>query len=310
MTTMARVCPKCGGDFFHDDGEYYTCAYCGHEPYDSPLNPRRIWFSGEDEKGGAHQSTFRRGWWHYRDDQYHIVVEFFVDDRRNRAYAQEIWAWPYKNEALVVMAVRAAFKKRFKKTLEQIMDVVATSPTRKHRCQAHCIGRDDKRTLTATIELGYLPPEQLRGNSRANRYEKARWAKKVRESGNWWGYIEGAEFIRHKPDVVKVTYTFRNQQKVDLDNLIIGMKPFLDGLVDAGVLVDDSPDHCVFGEPKFVKWNSNTSGADNRTNKTIITLEEWHDDDDLTCQHCDAEFEEPIEGPCPLCGHDELEDAE
>ena len=114
------------------------------------------------------------------------------------------------------------------------------------------------RLITAEIDLGYVPPPQLRGNSRASWQRQYPLKKEFRESGHAYGLKYASEIIELKPDMVKVSYSFTNTRQIDKDNLIIGMKPFLDGLVDARVLVDDKSQHCSLEKSTFEKGEPRT----------------------------------------------------
>ena len=86
------------------------------------------------------------------------------------------------------------------------------------------------------FDLPWLPPAEVRGNSRAHWAKKHRASKRLRESG----YAHALE-AGHEPfQRACVRFEFRHWRSVDLDNLSIGMKGFLDGLVDAGVVEDDA----------------------------------------------------------------------
>ncbi len=109
------------------------------------------------------------------------------------------------------------------------------------------------------IELGYIPPAEVRGNSRAHWRKKHHTAQLLKQSGveHAWG----DSFVLDDKKV-KVTFQFSHNRKIDLDNLAIGMKPFIDGL-----LPDDDPDHVVYGEHSFTKVPKGES-------RTIVTIEE------------------------------------
>ena len=98
-----------------------------------------------------------------------------------------------------------------------------------------------------------LPPPALRGNSRAHRLTKHSIS---RQYGNHALEMKGLLNANDVPlpiDPAKLTFHFANTSNTDLDNLAIGMKPFTDGLVAQGILVDDSPDHVTYGESTFAK---------------------------------------------------------
>ena len=88
------------------------------------------------------------------------------------------------------------------------------------------------------FDLPWLPPAEVRGNSRAHWAKKHRASKRLRESG----YAHALESGHEPFQRACVRFEFRHWRSVDLDNLSIGMKGFLDGLVDAGLIQDDSGD--------------------------------------------------------------------
>jgi hypothetical protein len=106
-------------------------------------------------------------------------------------------------------------------------------------------------TAPRTLRLEYsLPDAVLRGNSRAHWAKRAKAAKKMRDDAYWMGMQEGLEHTFAK---ARITYHFYHWRKIDLDNLAIGLKPFVDGLVDAMVIPDDTPEHVAFGEHTFTR---------------------------------------------------------
>ena len=114
------------------------------------------------------------------------------------------------------------------------------------------------------MSVGAIPSALIRGNSRANRWAKARETKLWRKSGqdHWLTEGRGAELQK-----AKITFTFHHDRKIDGDNLAIGLKPFVDGLVDMGMFPDDDPDHVSYGSHVFVKCPKGES-------KTIVLIEE------------------------------------
>jgi len=68
-----------------------------------------------------------------------------------------------------------------------------------------------------------------------------------------------------KPRVL-VSYHFFNTREIDLDNLIIGMKPTLDGIVDSNLIDDDKPSN--------VKLEAEFTLCKKGERKTIITIKE------------------------------------
>ena len=106
-------------------------------------------------------------------------------------------------------------------------------------------------TTLRTLRLEYsLPDAVLRGNSRAHHMVKYKAAKKMRDDATMLGLREGLEHTYAK---ARITYRFFNNRWIDLDNLVTGMAAFQNGLRDAMVFPDDTPDHVVLGEHTFMK---------------------------------------------------------
>ncbi|CAK0739439.1 crossover junction endodeoxyribonuclease RusA [Azospirillaceae bacterium] len=89
----------------------------------------------------------------------------------------------------------------------------------------------------------------------ANRNWKGRWA----EAKRWLRIIETAIIVKRLKPVepikkAKVTLTrFAFGRRPDQDNLVASFKHVLDGLVKAGVIIDDSYD--IIGAPE-IDWAS------------------------------------------------------
>lgn len=116
------------------------------------------------------------------------------------------------------------------------------------------------------IVLDHLPDSQLSPNSRGHWSAKHRASQEaveevialVRQQG-WfrsplYTATIGIEF--HAPD----------ERRRDFDNLLAASKPWIDGLVRAGVLVDDDAGHVRY-KLSYTSGGSETSG-------TVITIEE------------------------------------
>ena len=110
---------------------------------------------------------------------------------------------------------------------------------------------------TLTFQLGWLPPASVRGNSRAHWTAKARDTKALRESGHLHGLSKGADLMPK----ASIQYAFRHWRSIDLDNLVIGMKPFCDGIIDSGLLPDDDPEHLTLEAPTFERVKKGSEGV-------------------------------------------------
>ena len=108
------------------------------------------------------------------------------------------------------------------------------------------------------IELDWIPPAEVRGNSRAH------WAKRYRvtDSMRMSGEVRTRAIRPMDASRLRVTFNFKHWRKIDLDNLAIGMKAFIDGMFR-----DDDPDHVVYGAHTFTKCPKGES-------RTVVTIEE------------------------------------
>lgn len=131
-----------------------------------------------------------------------------------------------------------------------------------------------KRATIAQFRLGWIPPENVRGNSRAHWGARSRGARQLLESG----LAHGLELRQLTPDAypmlgpLAIEYRVTARRKVDFDNLHVGYKHWLDGLqlelpgrkprrAGAGIIEDDR---------QFVK--STIITREGNRDETIITI--------------------------------------
>ena len=87
--------------------------------------------------------------------------------------------------------------------------------------------------------LDGIPPLELRGN------HKGHWAIKAGKAKRWRaiGKATAADKVERRRETlqgeVRLSVLYWHSRRIDLDNFLISLKPFIDGLVDAGVLEDD-----------------------------------------------------------------------
>ena len=93
------------------------------------------------------------------------------------------------------------------------------------------------------------PPLSL--NDRMDWRTKHRWTKTLRQAA--WALAKQAQIPALGSCSVELLYVPRDRRRRDEDNLFATLKPLADGLVDAGVVVDDTPDlmgkRCRIGDP-------------------------------------------------------------
>ena len=117
------------------------------------------------------------------------------------------------------------------------------------------------------IILYDIPPAQIRGNTRAHFQTLNSIRRQRKETAMWITKDAMLEAnIKQMCGKVHVEYMFYNNRNVDVDNLIFGMKATLDGIVNAGLIPDDSP--------SYVKITGDFEKCKKGEEKTIITISE------------------------------------
>ena len=94
-----------------------------------------------------------------------------------------------------------------------------------------------------TIALPYLPPKEFNPNSRVHWSQRYRAGQKVKDDVMALVLEQGWQGDALEKAKVKITWTFPDKRRRDLDNLLSATKPCLDSLVLAGVIQDDSMNH-------------------------------------------------------------------
>ena len=79
--------------------------------------------------------------------------------------------------------------------------------------------------------------DSLTANQRLHWAEKARRTKAIRTKAAWAAFRQGTQYTRAH---VLVTVTFQDARRRDVYNWHLTVKAIIDGLVDAGVIPDDS----------------------------------------------------------------------
>ena len=110
---------------------------------------------------------------------------------------------------------------------------------------------------TITLRFPWFPRE-LSPNSRSHYMKKAQAVKAYRELCGWEARLQhpvplhlGSTMFN---SLVLATTTFHVKDKIrrDFRNLDAALKPLWDGIVDAGILQDDSSEHLRHAESKLV----------------------------------------------------------
>lgn len=119
----------------------------------------------------------------------------------------------------------------------------------------------------ARFRTDWLPPASVRPNNRLHWRRKAKAVAEVRALG----FAQGKAWIENGGETLtppyELTVRFTYARRVDIDNLHAGMKGWLDGLEDAGVLTDD-------GEIGDVRLTSRKGANDGMA----VTIREFRDE--------------------------------
>lgn len=82
-------------------------------------------------------------------------------------------------------------------------------------------------------------------NQRLHWAEKNRRTELVRDCVHW----QAAKLGAHDHATVHLHYATGDRRRRDQDNLVATLKPAIDGLVKAGLIVDDTPRHVTWVPP-------------------------------------------------------------
>ena len=124
---------------------------------------------------------------------------------------------------------------------------------------------------TYTIELGWIPHQSLRGNTRTHRKEATTERTRARQSGKDHGtYLIAAEGILEPLEAFEIRYTvWHSRTSIDLDNLLFGFKPFSDGLEESGLIASDSVRHL---RRLSISWGGRVKRDESRTLVEIVEV--------------------------------------
>lgn len=112
-------------------------------------------------------------------------------------------------------------------------------------------------TMTATCELVFLPPARLMSMN-----DRDHWRAKAKMTKLWRAAAHGAVALDHPgasqwlgtgqsraPSIVHIVFPVRDRRRRDPHNYYPTVKAIVDGLVDAGVWPDDTPEWVTTTEP-------------------------------------------------------------
>ena len=114
------------------------------------------------------------------------------------------------------------------------------------------------------IELGHLPDPDLNPNKRHHYMKVANAKRHAKDHAIALVYEQGRPETPYDSAHITITWVAGDKRRRDPDNLFASMKPYIDGLVDAGLIADDSAMH--------VSYTLRYERGDK--NNTIIKIEE------------------------------------
>jgi Holliday junction resolvase RusA-like endonuclease len=108
------------------------------------------------------------------------------------------------------------------------------------------------------IELGHLPDRDLNPNKRLHHMALYK-AKHLAKQEAYLRVLEQGRPRSPMPQAhITITWVAKDKRRRDIDNLFASMKPYIDGLVLAGVIVDDSARHVGYTLRYERGWKNNT----------------------------------------------------
>ena len=96
------------------------------------------------------------------------------------------------------------------------------------------------------IELGHLPDPDLNPNKRL--HWTARWhaMRDAKDEAMALVYEQGRPETPYESSHITITWVAGDARRRDVDNCFSSMKAYIDGLVDAGLIADDSAMHVSY----------------------------------------------------------------
>jgi len=96
------------------------------------------------------------------------------------------------------------------------------------------------------IHLGHLPDRDLSPNKRLHHMALYQ-AKLLAKEEMYLRVLEqGRPRVPMPQAHITITWVAKDKRRRDIDNLFASMKPYIDGLVFAEVIADDSADHVTY----------------------------------------------------------------
>ena len=90
------------------------------------------------------------------------------------------------------------------------------------------------------IELGHLPDRKLNPNKRLHHMQLYAAKRAAKDESIALVLEQGRPAVPYEKAHITITWVAKDKRRRDPDNLFASMKPYIDGLVDAELIADDS----------------------------------------------------------------------
>jgi Holliday junction resolvase RusA-like endonuclease len=101
------------------------------------------------------------------------------------------------------------------------------------------------------IELGHLPDPDLNPNKGLHWGSFARAKREAKKLAMGLVLEQGRPSTPYDQAHITITWVSKHKRRRDIDNLFASMKAYIDGLVDARLIVDDSAKHVTYNAPRY-----------------------------------------------------------
>jgi Holliday junction resolvase RusA-like endonuclease len=96
------------------------------------------------------------------------------------------------------------------------------------------------------IELGHLPDRDLSPNKRLHHMQLYAAKRDAKDEAIALVLQQGRPAHPYERAHITITWVAKDKRRRDPDNLFASMKPYIDGLVEAGLIEDDSAMHVSY----------------------------------------------------------------
>ena len=96
------------------------------------------------------------------------------------------------------------------------------------------------------IELDHLPDPDLNPNKRLHHMQLYAAKRDAKDEAMVLVLEQGRPSTPYEKAHITITWVAKDKRRRDIDNLFAAMKAYIDGLVDARLIVDDSAMHVTY----------------------------------------------------------------